>query len=1124
VFNLDRFTLEDTFRLAAELREIGASAANEDEAANRVVSYFFDRLRASTSGAPACPLVRLFRTVPWFSLRDDTRSAVLPKFGREPEPETRCLALQASRGLVEEWNDPNRSRAHRVLPLGTADQSPMLSALLAQLGLSVQAPFILRTGDKLCNVFHVEQAVGSPYVPDQTEFVQRYGIRSVLGFGGLLTDSEMFAVILFCADGVPRETADLFRLIAPSVGLSLVATRRDPAAVEQRLSTTEELLRHHERIALSHRQQQRAGAEQLAKSERQERAQTRELHEALKRLEAHHGVTQALAECGTISDAVPRILGTLAQALGCSLGFAWQPDPRGQKLEFVGGWPNPVHGRFADFARLTRATVFGPGVGLPGRVWASATPAWLSEVADDPNFPRMRAARAVGLHTGVAFAACLENDVACVFELFSREPLARDEDILSVLSSIGKQIGQFVARTRATEAIQLNEIRKGAILEAALDCIVSMNPAGAITEFNPAAERIFGYRRADVLGKDMASLLIPPSFRAAHRAGVARFLGTGTPRILGKRIEISAIRADGTEFPIELTVTRVELPGGPMFTAFIRDTTDRKQAAEQREKAADALRASESQFRTLTRQAPVGIIAMDREGNCQFVNERWCTMAGMSPEQAVEHGWHDALHPEDRQAVLAAFYDAATTGADFAAQYRLRSRQGKVTWVQGAALPLRTSTGELSGYLGTITDITERMQSERVARFLADATSALNASLDYEGALNSVARLAVPTIADCCTVHVAENGALRLVAVAHVNPGTAAAAHELAHWYQIETHGGAGPSRSLRSIRPELVTEVTEDVVPRLALSPAQSAFLRSTIVRSFVAAPLVARGRTLGAIHLMMGESGRTFGQADLPFVEDLARRAASAVENARLYHEAQEAVVAREEFLAIASHELRTPLTAFQLAVQRFVKSAESPSSERVGAAPIQRIENATKRLTSLVEDLLDVTSQGTTRLHLELEEVDLSKVVAEVISGMEEAISGSGSDVCVRSSGSATGRWDARRLDRVVTNLLSNALKFGAEKPIVVSIDGGAEGLVRLQVRDQGIGIPVQEQSRIFERFQRAVSSRHYSGFGLGLWFARQVVEAHGGTIDVRSEPGAGATFTVDLPRSGPTLPVG
>src|SRR5262249_55545954 len=160
----------------------------------------------------------------------------------------------------------------------------------------------------------------------------------------------------------------------------------------------------------------------------------------------------------------------------------------------------------------------------------------------------------------------------------------------------------------------------------------------------------------------------------------------------------------------ELTVTRVDVPGGPMFTAFIRDLTDRKRAAEERERAEDARRASEYRFRTLTRQAPVGIIAMDKEGRCNFVNERWCKMAGMNPEQAMAHGWHDAIHPADRQRILASFYDAASVGSDFVAQFRLRTREGTETWVQGAALPLRSSTGELTGYLGTVTDISERVQ------------------------------------------------------------------------------------------------------------------------------------------------------------------------------------------------------------------------------------------------------------------------------------------------------------------------------------------------------------------------------------------------------------------------------
>jgi PAS domain S-box-containing protein len=997
----------------------------------------------------------------------------------------------------------------------------MVSAAVAQLGLSVEAPFILGTEDKLCNVFHVEEALGSAFVPDQADFVRPYGIKSVLGFGGLLADEEMFVVILFCAAAVGRGTADLFRLVAPSVGLSLVATRRDPGAVEHRLRTTQELLRHHERIALAHVRQEREAGERLARSEYEARGNTVELREALRRVEAHHAVTRALAESDSMRDAIPRILGALGEALGCDLAYAWQPDPTGQKLEHVGAWPVPTPIQFADFAQLTRATVFGSGVGLPGRVWMEGKPAWLVDVTDDPNFPRAHAAAGVGLHTGFAFPAVLNDEVVFVFEIFAKETRARDEDVLSVLAHIGNQIGQFIARARANDAMKLSDARKGAIVQAALDCIVSMNAAGCITEFNPAAERIFGYRKDDVLGKDMASLLIPPLLRATHRRGLARYLAGSASRLMGKHVEFSALRADGTEFPIELTITRIDVSEGPMFTAFIRDTTDRQQAAKERERADDALRASEYRFRTLTRQAPVGIIAMDTEGRCNFVNERWCQMAGMNPEQAMDHGWHDAIDPTDRQSVLALFYEAATTASDFAAQFRLRTRQGAETWVQGAALPLRSSNGELTGYLGTVTDISERMQDERVARFLADATSTLSASLDYDAALQAVARLAVPTLADCCTVHVVEDGAIRLVAVAHGNGKTAALIHDVARSYEMVS---TAPEhlRRIRALHPELVSEVAEDLLPKVVLSPAHAAVWRTMIVRSYLAAPLIARGRVVGAIHLMRGESGRGFSQADLACVEDLARRAAFAIENARLYREAQEAIRAREEFLTIASHELRTPLTTLQLAVQRLEAPLKSAEPGRVFW--LERIQRSTRRLTSLAEDLLEVTRGRGARLRLiDLEEVDLSQITRSVIGEMREEIARSGSKVLVRASRGMTGHWDRRRIEQVLLNLLSNAIKFGSKKPIAIVVDGN-DTSIRLRIRDHGIGIPPHECSRIFQRFGRAVSDRHYGGLGLGLWTVRQVVEAHGGTVAVKSEPGKGATFTVELPRSGPHLAAG
>jgi PAS domain S-box-containing protein len=494
-------------------------------------------------------------------------------------------------------------------------------------------------------------------------------------------------------------------------------------------------------------------------------------------------------------------------------------------------------------------------------------------------------------------------------------------------------------------------------------------------------------------------------------------------------------------------------------------------------------------------------------------------MAGMNPEQALDHGWHDAIHPRDRQFVLASFYEAVTVESDFGAQFRLRTRQGAETWVQGAALPLRSRPGELTGYLGTVTDISERMQVERAASFLADATSALNASLDYDAALDAVAKLAVPTLADCCTVHVVEDGAIRLVAVAHEDAKKAVLVHEVAHSSELVTTA-PGSLQRIRAMRPELIPEVAEDLLAKVVLSPAHAAVWRTTIVRSYLAVPLVSRGRVLGAIHLMMGDSGRSFGRADLSCVEDLARRAAFAVENALLYREARDAVRAREEFLSIASHELRTPLTTLELAVQRLGASL-GKAAEPAWTQLLKKIERATKRLSSLAEDLLEVTRGRGVRLRfVDLQEVDLSRITRDVIRGMQDDIARSGSKVRVRASGSAIGHWDRRRLEQVVRNLLSNAVKFGSKKPVVIAIDSD-ETRVRLRIRDRGIGIPFHEQSHIFERFGRAVSDRHYGGFGLGLWIVRQAVEAHGGTIAVKSEPGKGATFTVELPASGPRV---
>ena len=228
-----------------------------------------------------------------------------------------------------------------------------------------------------------------------------------------------------------------------------------------------------------------------------------------------------------------------------------------------------------DFAATSRDTTLALGEGLPGRVWQSGAAAWIPDVLADDNFPRAAAARRAGLHAAFCFPIRSASGVLGAIELFTGEALEPDAELLATMANVGDQIGQAVERRRDAEALSAKEARHLAMLDAALDCVVTMDDQGRVVDFNPAAERTFGYRAADVIGRDMAGLIIPPELRERHASGLARYLATGEARVLDRRIEITGVRADGTRFPVELTITRIDVPGPPTFTGYLRDITDR---------------------------------------------------------------------------------------------------------------------------------------------------------------------------------------------------------------------------------------------------------------------------------------------------------------------------------------------------------------------------------------------------------------------------------------------------------------------------------------------------------------------------------------------------------------------
>jgi PAS domain S-box-containing protein len=536
-------------------------------------------------------------------------------------------------------------------------------------------------------------------------------------------------------------------------------------------------------------------------------------------------------------------------------------------------------------------------------------------------------------------------------------------------------------------------------------------------------------------------------------------------------------------------------------------------------KRAEAAVVAEASFRRAIESSMLaGVAVVDGSGRQTYVNRAFATMTGWSEEELVGRAPPFAYWaPEDGENIEAAFAEVIAGRLNPAGyELRFRRRDERRFDVHVLISPFQQPGGS-PGFLASVNDITERKSAERTARFLAEAGEILSRSLDFEETLRALSALVVPHFADWCFIDLVDpDGAFRRVAVAHPpRPEHESVAHRLQRAYapRSDVHG---VSQTFARGATSVMNDVSDDVLIAVSRDDDHRDALLSMGIRCFVSVPMTSRGTTFGVITFLGTDIRARFEPGDVALAEEVARRASLAIDNARLYSNAQDANRAKDEFLANLSHELRTPMTAILGWTHLLQLGDLDPEQVTLG---LQTIRQSGEAQAKLIEDLLDVSRIVTGKLHLNPTAVRLSDIARGAIAAIRPAADAKRHrmDVDIRA-GDAMVLGDAARLQQVFWNLLSNAVKFTPPGGVVrVRLANRAENVV-LTVEDTGEGIPPELLPLVFERFrQAATTARGRTGLGLGLAIAKELVEMHGGSISASSGGnGAGSTFSVTLPR--------
>jgi PAS domain S-box-containing protein len=831
-----------------------------------------------------------------------------------------------------------------------------------------------------------------------------------------------------------------------------------------------------------------------------------------------YAVTRVLAEAAGLDEARPAILQAIAENLDWDVGDFWQLDPAAQVLRCVESWARPARA-LEGFVVASRARLFAPGIGLPGRVWSQRRSHWVVDVAHDANFPRAHEATAAGLQSAFAFPIRLGEDIFGVMEFFSRQAREPDSAALSVFDALSSQIGQFIERKQIEDELHKSRDQLAVILRGVADGITVTQPDGGIIYANAAALHTLGY----------------PSIEALRATPVAEIFArydildeAGRPFPLPRLP--SRLAHEGVENPSALVRFRVKATGEDYWSilrsSIIRDDQGQVQFAvnifhdvTDHHRAEEARRVSEERLRLALDAAAMGTWDWNLQTGQLAWTDRQEALFGLAPGQfgGSFAAFLALVHPADQAMVTDEANRAAREHGTFEQEVRAVWPDGTVHWIASRGQYLYDEAGEAVRMLGTSMDTTMRRRAADMERLLAEASILLASSLDYETTLARVARLALPQLADWCYVDIREaDDSIRRVAAAHADPAKDALVRQLLD-YPPDPAGEHTVVQVLRTGQAAILSDVTDEHTVSNTRNAEHLRVVRALGgIRSFMTVPLTARGHTLGAITFLSSTAARRYRAADLTQAEDLARRAALAVDNARLYREAQDAIQTRDEFMSVAAHELKTPITSLRGYAQLVLRQLDRDGvldPVRVKRA-LEVIDQQSDKLANLVSQLLDVSRIEAGRLVLDRQVVDVSSLVENVVTAAQASTTKH--TLTMRSPIWVRALVDPLRLEQVMTNLVGNAIKYSPRGGgIDIQIDVARPDTLRITVTDQGIGIAPEHRAYIFDRFYQAHGPGHFGGMGLGLYISRQIVELHHGRIEAEFPSEGGTRFVVTLP---------